>query len=146
MKKAQQDQQEINEVLLHSIVTKEFPKDDNHDKEVRKRASKNSGAKTEKGHSSSKGTPLAEDKTILDRKRKQTDHLEREFKKIKPTTFDGESRKGEEAEAWFLDIKKYFQIYNYSSNMKVRMAIYNLKGKAIIWWQDLKLAKGIKEK
>jgi hypothetical protein len=30
--------------------------------------------------------------------------------------------------------------------MKVRMAIYNLKGKASIWWQYLKLAKGPKEK
>jgi hypothetical protein len=30
--------------------------------------------------------------------------------------------------------------------MKVRIAIYNLKGKASIWWQDLKLAKGLKEK
>jgi hypothetical protein len=30
--------------------------------------------------------------------------------------------------------------------MKVRMAIYNLKGKAIIWWHNLKLAKGLKEK
>jgi hypothetical protein len=30
--------------------------------------------------------------------------------------------------------------------MKVRMAIYNLKGKANIWWEDLKLAKGLKEK
>jgi hypothetical protein len=30
--------------------------------------------------------------------------------------------------------------------MKVRMAIYNLKGKANIWWQDLKLAKGLKRK
>ena len=65
-----------------------------------------------------------------DRKRKQVDHL----KKIKPSTFDGESRTREEAEAWLLDIKKYFQIYNYSSNMKVRMSIYNLKGKANIWW------------
>jgi hypothetical protein len=45
-----------------------------------------------------------------------------------------------------VDIKKYFQIYNYSNNMKVRMAIYNLKGKGNIWWQDLKLAKGLKEK
>ena len=26
------------------------------------------------------------------------------------------------------------------------MAIYNLKGKANIWWQDLKLSKGLKEK
>ena len=30
--------------------------------------------------------------------------------------------------------------------MKVRMAIYNLKGKASIWWQDLKLEKVLKEK
>ena len=31
LKKAQQEQQEINEVLLRSIVTKKNPKDDNHD-------------------------------------------------------------------------------------------------------------------
>jgi hypothetical protein len=30
--------------------------------------------------------------------------------------------------------------------MKVKMAIYKLKGKANIWWQNLKLAKGLKEK
>ena len=72
-------------------------------------------------------------------------HLEGEFKKIKPSTFDRDSKTREEFEAWLLDIKKYFQIYNYSSNMKVRMAIYNLKGKASIWWQDLKLAKGLKQ-
>jgi hypothetical protein len=30
--------------------------------------------------------------------------------------------------------------------MKVKMAIYNLKGKESIWWYDLKLAKGLKEK
>jgi hypothetical protein len=131
---------------LHSIVTKKVPKDDNPEEEVRKRASNNSSVKTEKGDSLSEWTPSAKDKTIPDKKRKQTDHLEGEFKKIKPVTFDGESRIGEESEAWLLDIKKYFQIYNYFSNMKVRMAIYNLKGKANIWWQDLKLAKGLKEK
>ena len=102
--------------------------------------------KQKKEDNSSEGTRSAEDKEKLDRKRKQLDHLEGEFKKIKPATFDGESRTGEEAEAWLLDIKKYFQIYNYSKNMKVRMAIYNLKGKANIWWQDLKLAKSLKEK
>ena len=47
------------------------------------------------------------------------DHLEGEFKEIKPTSFNREYKTGEEAEAWLLDIKKYFQIYNYSSNMKV---------------------------
>jgi len=30
LKKAQKEQQEINEVLLRSIVTKKIPKDDNH--------------------------------------------------------------------------------------------------------------------
>ena len=74
------------------------------------------------------------------------DHLEGEFKKIKSSTFDGESGIGEEVESWLLDIKKYIHIYNYSSNMKIRKVIYNLKGKASIWWQDLKLAKGLKEK
>jgi hypothetical protein len=76
------------------------PKDDNPKEEVSKRASKNSGAKIEKGDISSEETPSVEDKTIPDKKRKQTDHPEGEFKKIKPTTFDGESRIGEEANAW----------------------------------------------
>ena len=43
-------------------------------------------------------------------------------------------------------MKKYIQIYNYSNQLKARMAIYNLSGKADIWWQDLKRVKGIKEK
>jgi hypothetical protein len=73
-------------------------------------------------------------KTTRGRKIKQVDQLEGEFKKIKPSTFDEESRMGEEVEAWILYINKYFQIYIYSSNMKLRMAIYNLKGKASIWW------------
>ena len=56
LKKAQQEQQEINEVLLRSIVTKKIPKDDNNDEEVSKRASKNFGPEIEKGDSSSEGT------------------------------------------------------------------------------------------
>ena len=43
-------------------------------------------------------------------------------------------------------MKKYFQIYNYSNQLKARMAIYNLTGKADIWWQDLKRVKSIREK
>jgi hypothetical protein len=46
LKKEQQEQQEINEVLLHSIVTKKSLTDDNQDEEVNKRASKNSGLET----------------------------------------------------------------------------------------------------
>ena len=43
-------------------------------------------------------------------------------------------------------MKKYFQIYNYSNQLKARMTIYNLTGKVGIWWQDIKRVKGIKEK
>ena len=71
--------------------------------------------------------------------------MEEEFKKIKPTSFDGETRTREEAEAWLLDINKYFKLYNYSGNMKVGMVVYNLKGKSIIWWKSLKISHGLKE-
>jgi hypothetical protein len=91
-----------------------------------------------------KAHQATENKTTTGRKRKQVDHLEGEFKKIKPSTFDGESRTGEEVEAWLLDIKKYFQIYNYSSNMKVRMAIYNLKGKSEYLVARPEIGQGIK--
>ena len=94
LKKAQQEQQEINEVMLCSIVTKKIPKDENHEVEVSKRASKNSTPKAEKGDSSSEGTPSAEDKTKPDRKRKQVDHLEGEFKKTNPLHFMGNLEKG----------------------------------------------------
>ena len=42
-------------------------------------------------------------------------------------------------------MKKYFDIYNYSNQLKVRLSIYNLTGKANIQWQDIKRVKGIKE-
>ena len=48
LNKAQQEHQEINEVLLRSIVIKKSTKDDDHEEEFNKRASKNSGVKTEK--------------------------------------------------------------------------------------------------
>ena len=70
--------------------------------------------------------------------------MSREFKKIKPPMFNGEIEKGEEAEAWLFGIKKYFQIYNYSDELKAKMAIYNLTGKEDIWWQEINKVKGIK--
>ena len=80
------------------------------------------------------------------RKYKPYEEISGEFKKIKPPTFNGETEKGEEAESWLSGMKKYFHIYNYSNQLKARMAIYNLSGKADIWWQDLKRVKGIREK
>ena len=49
------------------------------------------------------------------RKYKSYEEISREFKNIKPPTFNGETEKGEEAESWLSGMKKYFQIYNYSN-------------------------------
>ena len=80
------------------------------------------------------------------KKYKPYEEISGEFKKIKPPTFNGEIEKGEEAESWLSRMKKYFHIYNYSNQLKAKMAIYNLSRKADIWWQDLKRVKGIREK
>ena len=69
-----------------------------------------------------------------------------EFKKIKPPMFNGEIEKGEEAKAWLSGMKNYFQIYNYSDELKAKKAIYNLTGKEDIWWQDINKIKKIKER
>lgn len=42
-------------------------------------------------------------------------------------------------------MKKYFIIHDYSENMKARFASYNLKGKADIWWEELKNVRAITE-
>ena len=67
------------------------------------------------------------------RKRHHRDRTRDEFKKAKPPMFDGEVKTGQEAEAWLLGIKKYFQVHDYSRNMKERVAIFNLNGRASIW-------------
>ena len=113
LKKAHEDQLEINEMLLHSIVTKKSPKDKEREEEVNKKSSKNSIHDKEKEDSLSEDTHVTQDKASTRRKRKKLDHLEGVFKNIKPSTFDGESKNGEEVESWLLYIKKYFHIYNY---------------------------------
>jgi hypothetical protein len=52
------------------------------------------------------------------KKRKSCDEITGEFKKIKPNVFNGEIARGEEVEAWISRMKNYFQIYNYSSELK----------------------------
>jgi hypothetical protein len=56
--------------------------------------------------------------------------------KIKPPIFDGEHKKEEDVETWFLGMNKYFQLQNYSSHAEGRIAMYQLKGKASMWWDQ----------
>ena len=69
-----------------------------------------------------------------------------EFKKEKPPTFDGEVKSSQEAKAWLLEMRKYFQAQDYSRNMKERVAIFNLNGRASIWWEHLMQVKNINER
>jgi hypothetical protein len=66
--------------------------------------------------------------------------------KIKPPTFDGEHKKDEDVETWMLGMRKYFQLHNYSPQEEGRITIYQLKGKASMWWDHFVQVKNIDEK
>jgi len=51
-----------------------------------------------------------------------------EFNKSKPLTFDGELKKLEDAETWFLGMKKLFELHDYTKNMKTKIVILSSKG------------------
>ena len=70
MKKAQEDQQEINEMVMRNIVTKKSLKDNEKEEEVNKRNSKNYGLEAENENSSFEGTRIAKNKIATGRKRK----------------------------------------------------------------------------
>jgi hypothetical protein len=70
-------------------------------------------------------------------KRSGADDLGGEMNKIKLPTFDGEHKKDEDAETWLLGMRKYFQLHNYYSHAEGRIDIYQLKGKASMWWDQL---------
>jgi hypothetical protein len=60
-----------------------------------------------------------------------------EMNKIKSPTFDGEHKKDEDAETWLLGMRKYFQLHNYCSHAEGIITIYQLKGNASMWWDQL---------
>eukprot|EP00253_Pinus_taeda_P017906 PITA_17906 len=75
-------------------------------------------------------------------KRKRVE-LQGEFRKIKPPYFDGEQE--EAPEALLINMNKYFQLYEYDHNLKARLAIFQLQGKATLWWEEVKIVKGVTE-
>jgi hypothetical protein len=74
------------------------------------------------------------------------DELKGEMNKIKPPTFDGEHKKEEDVETWLLGMRKYFQLQNYSPHAEGRIAMYQLKGKASMWWDQFVQVQHIREK
>lgn len=51
----------------------------------------------------------------------------------------------EAAEAWLIDMSKYFQIYGYTDKLKAQLVVYQLRGKATLWWEEIKTARKIDE-
>jgi hypothetical protein len=58
------------------------------------------------------------------KRRSRVDELQGEMNKIKPPTFDSDHKNDEDTETWLLGMRKYFQLHNYSSQEKRRIAIY----------------------
>ena len=40
---------------------------------------------------------------------------------------------------------KNFQIYEYTNKLKARLAVYQLRGKATLWWEEIKTVRKIDE-
>jgi hypothetical protein len=62
--------------------------------------------------------------------------VHRELKKVKFSEFMG-STDGLAAEAWLENMAMCFALRDYTSNMKVFMAVFQLKGSALPWWTTL---------
>ena len=75
--------------------------------------------------------------------KRQRVELQGEFRKIKLPHFDVEQE--EAAEAWLINMNKYFQLYEYDHNLKARLAIFQLQGKATLWWEEVKIVRGVNE-
>jgi hypothetical protein len=93
-----------------------------------------------RAHSSSSPYPTRKNR------RSGVDELEGEMNKIKTPTFDGEHQKEEDVETWFLGMRKYFQLHNYSSHAEGRIAMYQMKRKTSMWWDQLVQVQHIIEK
>jgi hypothetical protein len=93
-----------------------------------------------KEHSSSSPSPTKKHRIS------GADELKGEMNKIKPPTFYGEHKKEENVETWLLSMRKYLQLQNYSSHVKGRIAMYQLKGKASMCWDQLVQVQHSREK
>lgn len=75
---------------------------------------------------------------------KKKGELQREFRKIEPHTFNGERE--EDVEEWLLNMTKYIQVYEYESNLKARLVVYQLQGKSKLWWEEIKIIHFLDER
>jgi hypothetical protein len=62
--------------------------------------------------------------------------IHRELEKIKfPKLFGAPN--GAVVEAWLENMVMFFALHDYTSNMKVHMVVFQLKGSTLLWWKML---------
>ena len=125
--KAQEEQHQLNAAILQSLTDLQKNIDSRREgsKSSTRRRRRTSSGSSDYEESSGDTSSFSHKRK---RRRHHRDRSRDEFRKAKPPTFDGEIKMGQEVEAWLLRIKKYFQVHDYSRNMKERVAIFNLNG------------------
>jgi hypothetical protein len=78
-------------------------------------------------------------------RKQEADSLQGELRKFKPPSFGDEREREDDGEAWFLGLRRYFQLHNYSSNLEVKISTYHLHMKTAIWWDQLKQVEDVNE-
>jgi hypothetical protein len=73
---------------------------------------------------------------VLPRAPTVTGSIHRELEKVKFPEFFG-APDGAATEAWLENMAMCFALRDYTSNMKVHMAVFQLKGSALLWWKTL---------
>ena len=77
-------------------------------------------------------------------KRNDSGYLSNELNKGKLPTFHGEWKISKHVEAWLLGMNNFFELHDYTENLKAKITIFNLKGKENIWWEDVKRVRDIR--
>jgi len=44
-----------------------------------------------------------------------------------------------------INMNKYFQVYEYDHHLQARLAIFQLQAKATLWWEEVKMIRGVNE-
>jgi hypothetical protein len=65
-----------------------------------------------------------------------TSSIHHELEKVKYPEFFG-APGGATVESWLENMAMCFALFHYTSNMKVHMAVFQLKGSVILWWKTL---------
>ena len=128
--KAQEEHNHMNVAMLQ-ILTDIQRRMNSGDRTVRPEGSKSSTRRRKRspsGSSKSKGSTGDSRSSSHgnERRRCYQNHSCDEFNKARPPTFNGEIKNGQEAKAWLLGMRNYFQVQDYSRNMKERVVIFNL--------------------